>query len=247
MSKFCGQCGAQLDDNATFCTNCGANLGQSVQQSNIQQQNVQPNVVPGFGAVNNGAVAVKKGSKKTIAVVGVIAALVIILVVVLIIAFSLGGGYKAPLNSMKKALEKGDGKSVIRMSISDKYYKALKDNDDVVDEHFDGDVDDYFDNIGDQLLKSMEDRYGENIKVTYDIKKKKKIKKSDLEDYQDDLQSQADRIDLDDYEPKVTEGYELKVKLSVKGDDDKDSDTDDINVYKVDGDWVMEGQLGGLF
>ena len=26
MSKFCGNCGTQLDDNAAFCTNCGVSL-----------------------------------------------------------------------------------------------------------------------------------------------------------------------------------------------------------------------------
>ena len=32
MAKFCGQCGAPLNDDATFCTNCGAPVQQSVNQ-----------------------------------------------------------------------------------------------------------------------------------------------------------------------------------------------------------------------
>ena len=35
MAKFCGQCGAQLNDNATFCTQCGATIApqQPAQQT----------------------------------------------------------------------------------------------------------------------------------------------------------------------------------------------------------------------
>lgn len=35
MAKFCGHCGAQLNDNATFCTQCGATIApqQPAQQT----------------------------------------------------------------------------------------------------------------------------------------------------------------------------------------------------------------------
>lgn len=45
--KYCPTCGAQLPDNATFCSNCGARLGapqyqQPYQQPQYQQPYQQP-------------------------------------------------------------------------------------------------------------------------------------------------------------------------------------------------------------
>lgn len=230
MSKFCGRCGAQLDDNAIFCTKCGANLGQPNQQFNAD-------AVKNVAAKNTVTAAVKNGDKKTLAIVGGIVGAVVVLIVVFICCLIFGGGYKDPLKRMKKTLENGDGKSYRQMVMSDKYFKAINNNNDAVDDYFKGDIDEYYDY--DRLWAPLEDMYGKNIKVTYDIKTKKKLKKSDLEDYQDDLQRDADSMGIDDYEPKVTAGYELKINLSVKGDDDKYTDTNSLHVYKVDGDWVI--------
>ena len=43
MAKFCGQCGAQLNDNATFCTQCGATIApqQPAQQTASPMANLQ--------------------------------------------------------------------------------------------------------------------------------------------------------------------------------------------------------------
>lgn len=37
MSKFCGNCGKELDDNTVFCANCGNSLGN--QDNNIVENN----------------------------------------------------------------------------------------------------------------------------------------------------------------------------------------------------------------
>lgn len=37
--KFCTKCGAQLDDNATVCGNCGNNIGNNANFNNQEQQN----------------------------------------------------------------------------------------------------------------------------------------------------------------------------------------------------------------
>ena len=44
MSKFCGNCGNQLNDNALFCTKCGTKQGAPI-QSTQQSINNQPNRV----------------------------------------------------------------------------------------------------------------------------------------------------------------------------------------------------------
>ena len=42
MSKFCTNCGSQMDDSAQFCVNCGA----PVQNSSVQNNTVQNSSVP---------------------------------------------------------------------------------------------------------------------------------------------------------------------------------------------------------
>ena len=39
--KYCPTCGAQLPDNATFCSNCGARLGAPQYQQPYQQPQYQ--------------------------------------------------------------------------------------------------------------------------------------------------------------------------------------------------------------
>lgn len=36
MSKFCSNCGQQLDDNAVFCNNCGNSLSNQVSNNNTE-------------------------------------------------------------------------------------------------------------------------------------------------------------------------------------------------------------------
>lgn len=44
--KFCGNCGQQLDDNATFCTNCNAVIGEPAAYQYAAQEPVQQPVQP---------------------------------------------------------------------------------------------------------------------------------------------------------------------------------------------------------
>lgn len=99
MSKFCGNCGAQLEDSVMFCGACGAKqeapaqqapVQQPVQQAPVQPQAVMPQVpvqpqAP-FAAVPaaDGSIATEKKpmspeTKKTIGIVAVISAVVILL------------------------------------------------------------------------------------------------------------------------------------------------------------------------
>lgn len=263
MSKFCIQCGAQLNDDATFCTSCGAsqNAAQSNANANgagtasdaaakaAETVNAAADKVKDFAG--GAAAKLDKNPYKNYIILGGAGVIVLILVIIL---FSLlfSGGYKEPIDNMVKYMESGDAEAYRKAMISDKYYKALKDAVDDADDddsklsRFDGDVDEYYEDTAEDaykyLEKSLEKEYGEDISISYSVKSKKEIKDSKLEDFQDDLEDKADKYDLD-YEPKVTAGYKVKVKMKIKGDDDDDEETTTVNVYKVDGDWIMDGGL----
>ena len=190
MSKFCGKCGAQLNDDATFCTNCGANLEQPNQQVNSNQQfnadavknaaaAAQAKVSQGYDAAKNTVTtAVKTGDKKTLAIVGGIGVVIIVLIV-LLLTLIFGGGYKTPLNKIAKAMEDGNGKAYRQATMSSKYYKAMKEDDD--------DFDDDLNDDAKYMQKSLKYKYGSNLKVKFKVTDKEKLDEDDLEDYQDKL------------------------------------------------------------
>ena len=102
MAKFCGQCGAQLNDNATFCTQCGATIApqQPAQQTaspmaNLQQaaKNIDMNAIKDAVSVENIKNLKNKPNKLTIAVLAVLLVLVILGVVIVGRIFG-GGGWK---------------------------------------------------------------------------------------------------------------------------------------------------------
>ena len=82
-------------------------------------------------------------------------------------------------------------------------------------------------------LDSLEDYCGDDVKISYKILDKEKIDKDDLKDIEEELED-----DLD-CKVKVSKGYEVTIKTTIKGDDEKKSNSSTINVYKIDGEWVL--------
>lgn len=98
---FCGKCGAQNQDGATFCEACGAPL------------------TGGAGAAPGGNGS-KKLSSKTIGIIAVAAAAVLVLV---ILFAALGGrSDKAVVKQLINAVNTGKGKSIVAL-IPDKVIK----------------------------------------------------------------------------------------------------------------------------
>lgn len=212
MSKFCMQCGAQIDDdNATVCPSCGASQDSA----------------PDSGSVNPVmAEDSTSGSKKMFPVL-IAAAAVALVILILIFKALFGGSYKDPIDNLCKAMETGKGKylykSMPEFMIEDEYDDMKKSE--IIDE---------LDKSGEDLLDDLEDEYGDDIKVSYKIKDKEKIDKDDLKDMEDDIE------DYYDAKVKVQKGYEVTLRLKIKGDDDDDSEKMTFNVYKIDGKWCME-------
>jgi superfamily II DNA or RNA helicase len=85
----------------------------------------------------------------------------------------------------------------------------------------------------DKLHDSLEDSYGKNIKIKYEVTKKENIKKDDLKKVQEYIEKVYDE------DVKVTAGKEVKVKATIKGKDDSDTDTQKMYVYKINGKWKL--------
>ncbi len=164
MSKFCMQCGKEIEDDANICSFCGA----------FQE-----------GAVSaEGAATVNKSSNKA---VGILIAAVAVVLVVLIVLFNLlfGGGYKKPVDNMMKAIETGKGKylykSMPEFLIEYEYEDEKK-----------SEIYDELDESLEFITGMLEGEYGDDIKISYKVKDKEKIDKDDLEDLEDSIKDKYD-------------------------------------------------------
>lgn len=164
MSKFCMQCGKEIEDDANICSFCGASQAGSVSAE--------------------GGLDVNKNSNKAVAVL--IAAVAVVLVI-LIVLFNLlfGGGYKQPVDNMMKAIETGKGKYLYKTM--PEFLIEYRYEDEKKSEIYD-DLDDSLEFIIDML----ESEYGDDIKISYKIKDKEKIDKDDLEDLEDSIKDRYD-------------------------------------------------------
>jgi RNA polymerase subunit RPABC4/transcription elongation factor Spt4 len=205
MSKFCENCGAEMDDNQVVCPNCG---------NGAEAEAVKAEEKVAEATQTTTSSAAKSDNVKKYAIIGGIAAAVVILIA--IIASILSGGWKKPINNYFKGMEKGNLKT---------YTKAFPD--------FYNDKVDLDDDDMDKLHDSLEDSYGKNIKIKYEVTKKENIKKDDLKKVQEYIEKVYDE------DVKVTAGKEVKVKATIKGKDDSDTDTQKMYVYKINGKWKL--------
>lgn len=250
MAKFCGQCGAQLNDNATFCTNCGASIAPAqpaAQQTaspmaNLQQaaKNINMNAIKDAVSVENIKNLKSKPNKLTIAVLGVLLALIIVLIIILCAIFG-GGSYKTPLDNMMKVVNKGSASAL--EDLMPPYYKDVKK---AMSDITGDDID--FKEEAQSVRENFQDTYGDDAKMSYKVTDKTKLDKDELKDYDtvSSLTSILSKSKAKKY--KLTAGYELTVEFTLKADGDETSDETTIIVGKMDGEWVLldAGDFDGI-
>jgi len=182
MSKFCENCGAEMNDNDVVCAHCGP------------QADTTANVDP---VAENTTSSAKTNNTKNIAILAGVAAAVVILIVIICSIF--GKGYKKPIDNYFKGMEKGNADTYL------KAFPEFMEMDKTVDEDFMEDMkDELEDEYGEKLKISykitkkekikkddledvkeyIEKKYEEDVKVSkgYEIKVKATIKGKDDED-----------------------------------------------------------------
>lgn len=141
MAKFCGNCGAKLDDDAKICGQCGTPLdGASTNISGLKV--VDPEK--------------QKKVKKAVKLVAVLAVLIVVAVVALNIA-SKYTGYNGLLRKVMTAYENYDIDTLVSLS-SDMYYYG---EEDWVEYYFES-------NVGNNL-DSFESSVGHSYKLSYEV------------------------------------------------------------------------------
>lgn len=241
MAKFCGKCGAEMEEQALACPVCGEAVEvapvEAVAPEEPAAENPKKSAVNGIvdkiQAFTVKATAftkdyigkAKQNPKMWIAPgsigVGIIA--VIILVAVLIA----NSGYESALNNYGKLMT-GNIKYLEKMAPK-QYWSYVEDEEDMDFDEIKEEVEDTLEDRKD----SLEDEYGKNVKVTFKVLDEEELSKRTLKKIQEALE---DDYDMD---VKVKKGYDLYVKMTVKGSEDKETAKQDITVVQIGSKWYM--------
>lgn len=234
--KFCQSCGAQLEDDAVFCTSCGSNQNATpapqapVAPTPVNEvvENVQPapsvNPYEAFAAqnpyANLSAPAPKKSKKGLYIGLGIGAAVIVLALVLIFFVFGGSKGGSSPEDLAKK------------------YVKALNsgDTDDLVNLF-------YPDTISKEDANSLTEVLGLISGIDYSISfvnvtDKDLVNDGDrLKIYQSQFNSKFDKnVKLSEYcELK----FNMRLKMSFLGQTYDETEEVEIACVKIDGTWYL--------
>lgn len=209
---FCGKCGKENNDDAVFCTECGAPLNGN-----------QP--LPQEEAAKMADGASTKNRK--IGVIAVVAA------AVLVIAFGMllfgGRSYKKTVNQYVNASFEADAKTIFKLipakavkyGLEDAGYDA-KDQKKAIRE------------MKDSMQEQIDylDRYlGKGWKTSYKITDVEKITGDDLDEIKEDYK---------DMDVKVSAAKTVEVEVNIHSDETETSNSMDISLIKVGRSWYID-------
>ena len=224
MSKFCGNCGMQVDDNAQVCGYCGNPFSSAGKKGGA---------VPGLdkikGSLNDDKV------KKLLPIIGGAVAGVIVLVVALVLILG-NTGKKGLVKDFAKDL-KAENLEALVSEASDLYGNE-DDKEDVVEEQMD------------DLIDLMDDKADGLKSIKVDKFKAKKISENKVNKLKDVVDDDKD-CDIDS--DSIKEVYEIDVSFKIKGEKTKTfklkdySDNAHFYAIKESGKWKYFLYPGDFF
>lgn len=215
----------ESNNGGNFIPNTNPDQPNGIPSNGMPAYNVQYGI--GGGNTADGTAVKKPENKKLFMVGGIVLGLIILLIIILSVALS--GGCEDPLDNYVKVLEKGDAKAYKECTAADKmgnitkaiYGSALGEYSEL-----------YYAEEAQDLREEFIDDFGPDAKVKYKVVNKEEIPESQINVFN----AAASLLDED---IKASKGYTLTVTFTYTGSLDKDIDTVDIDVIKINGDWVF--------
>ena len=226
MSIFCGNCGAELPDDAQFCTNCGHSVpAKSAESEGAETVNAavetdaaaEPTAAaPASPTDSASQPAAAPSSAET--------------------AAAPSSAKTAPVqnNNYFDVMFRGKADKIEKLC-PPKYWDWYEDE---YNEELDDIKDEYKDNWED-MLEKFEDEYGKNFKATYKITDKKELSDKKLKTIQDNLKERYDIA-----KKSVKKAYKLDLDVELKGKDDEDSNELTVYAGKIGGNWYLCNEDG---
>lgn len=265
---LCKNCGTDNYEGAKFCVGCGNALTQAPAEPVYQEETTpvtevqaeetqQPvevqeattdssfsktvnSLEAGATDVINKATAfgknyieeAKKDNKKLLIP---IAAVAVVLVVIITAALLFSNPFGNALDSFFEVAS-GEAKlKDVQALAPAEVWNYIEDEEDLTAK----DLYEYYDaEMREEAAEELEEEYGNNIKISYKITKKKELSDKKLGEYRDELN--------DNYGIKkkdVKKAYKLTLDVTVKGSEDKETEEMDLLLIKVGNKWyVYEGE-----
>lgn len=217
MAKFCGNCGAQSEDNAVVCGNCGAPFEAVA-------------ATPAANPMDKVTGALKNNNIVKYVVMGVAAILVVVLLFVGIGAIS-GGPEKT-------------AKKYLKYVLTEKFDKVEKLYPDFVLEEYDDrdfDVADGAEEMFDELDEGFDDELGD-YKTSVEILDVDIYDKDN--DYYNDFIDALEDADFEDEAEKVKAIAKVSYEITAKDGKEYTTYNDTLTLIKYKGSWKLAGFLG---
>ena len=222
MSKFCGNCGAKMDDDDKVCGECGTPFSDS-----------------GSSTTATSVVAGKKGGMNSIIKIGAAALIGIIALVLAINIIGSSSGYKGTLNKMIKSYKNADPE--IYMSVIS--YVAEEMAEEIYDEDAEDKLYDSLDGLITERLDEYEDSVGNIKKISYEITDESDVSDRKLDKFKDQLE-EIYNIDASDIKKIAI----VKIKVNVKGAKKSAVFPETVCLIKEPGGWkLLTGYDGNDF
>lgn len=242
MSKFCGNCGAELNDDATFCGNCGWKSGDATKNEIKDAEDAPVQAADQASAETAPSDGKNPDKKKTAILIGGIAIVVIAAIVgfiLLIGAIFGGGGAQGALNNYASAMQKPNTNNVKKI-YPDEYWEAIVDAEGSEYNDEDEAIEDFVDNLTD-AIEFMEEDYGDNIRISIKIDKERDAKASILNDVKDTLKDRYDIAKKD-----VKKMVKLDCTVTIKGSEDEDELSAEGYAIQIRNNWYIISEYGSL-
>ena len=262
---FCTNCGKQYEDHSRFCPYCGTpNVslaqGRSVGAAEEKREGAKRQ---GDGIPRR----VGGSRKKRMKLITYLA--VVIAVLAVAGGFLLNGGYRKVIDrNISLYVSDKDIKleDMLRLNLPQSVEKPLVKALNYIDAD-DLDIEKSLNEGLDPTRDTLKKKFGDGYKISYKIKDADKTSKSDLENIEDYFQNQ--NLDLGEYDDsyasilgisedaynkmskqlekmndklsqvKVSNGYTVSGEASIKGKKDEESYDFEVQVVKIDGDWII--------
>ena len=220
MSKYCGNCGAKMDDDARVCGNCGTPFAE------MEIHSDSPKIkIPKPSKMTPER---KNKVKKGIIAIGVIAILVIVAIVTINI-ISDNTGYKGTLKKAINAFADYDMETLMSVT-SDIEYMNI-------------DMEDSLSKEVSQKLDSYESAVGRDIKISYKIMDSYKLSDRKFSEFTQYVENNY-KYDCSD----ISQIIKVDLQLEVKGN--QKTKTDSISLYLINerNKWyVFDGYIGKVY
>jgi len=212
MAKFCGNCGAKLEDSAKVCGYCGTTLADSGEA----QEEVQTNEVVGSRAISNSMSSEKKKRLIKLIAIGAVALVALIVFISIITSCT---GVKGAARKVMNAFVNEDADALA----------------DMVSEAVEEAQGNYLDDFCEGTIEAIYAYY--ELAVDGDFKLKYKI----VEAYEPTNRTKKEIIETleDDYDIDVSKVMIVKVEVTAKGKDDKETDKWKLTFTKEEGKWKL--------